>query len=321
MMDWFVDALLDSLKLLPFLILAYVLIELLETYMSKKVVSKKFYRGKFAPLVGAGFGIVPQCGFSVVATDLYSQKKISMGTLIAIFIATSDEAIPILFGKLGSANVGYTILILIATKFIVGVIAGYLIDLFVFAYKRKKTQTFSVETVEIEQHVEHEEDEHDHDHDHDDKKEESVHHKGCCGHDIEENKVHPAKQYILHPLIHTLKIFAYIFVVNVAFSALVYYIGESVITEFLTSAKYFAPLVATLIGLIPNCASSVVLTNLMIVGGLNLSACISGLIVNAGIAYTILFKQNKNMKANFAIIGIVSIISIAVGYLLMLIGL
>ena len=318
-MDWLVDALLDSLKLLPFLLLAYILIELLETYMSKKVVSKKFYKGKFAPLVGAGFGIVPQCGFSVVATDLYSQKKISVGTLIAIFIATSDEAIPILFGKLNSAKVGYTILILIGVKFVVGVIAGYLADLAVYGFKRKNIQSFSSETV-VEQH-EHEDPNHEHGDCEDEKEELSTHHKGCCGHEIEENKIHPAKQYLLHPLIHTLKIFAYILVINIAFSALVFYIGEDKITDFLISAKYFAPLFATLIGLIPNCASSVVLTNLMIVGGLNLSACISGLIVNAGIAYTILFKQNKNMKANFAIIGVVSAISIGVGYLLMLIGL
>lgn len=321
-MDWLVDALLDSLKLLPFLFLAYVLIELLETYMSKKVVSKKFYKGKFAPLVGAGFGIVPQCGFSVVATDLYSQKKITVGTLIAIFIATSDEAIPILFGKLNSAKVGYTILILIAVKFIVGVIAGYLVDLAVYGLRKRKTQNFSTEVVvknEEEKSIEHDHKHEEHEEDH--SEEISTHHKGCCGHEIEENKVHPAKQYLLHPLIHTLKIFAYILIINIAFSALIYYIGEDKITDFLTSAKYFAPLVATLIGLIPNCASSVVLTNLMVIGGLNLSACISGLIVNAGIAYTILFKQNKNMKANFAIIGIVSAISIGVGYLLMLFGL
>ena len=321
-MDWLVDALLDSLKLLPFLFLAYVLIELLETYMSKKVVSKKFYKGKFAPLVGAGFGIVPQCGFSVVATDLYSQKKITVGTLIAIFIATSDEAIPILFGKLNSAKVGYTILILIAVKFIVGVLAGYLVDLAVYGLRKRKTQNFSTEVVvkdEEEKSIEHDHKHEEHEEDH--SEEISTHHKGCCGHEIEENKVHPAKQYLLHPLIHTLKIFAYILIINIAFSALIYYIGEDKITDFLTNAKYFAPLVATLIGLIPNCASSVVLTNLMVIGGLNLSACISGLIVNAGIAYTILFKQNKNMKANFAIIGIVSAISIGVGYLLMLFGL
>ena len=308
--DWMLDALIDSAKLLPFLFIAYILIEFLEAAFSKKVGSAKFYKGKWAPLVGASFGMIPQCGFSVVATDLYSRQKITIGTLIAIFISTSDEAMPILISNMTSLKVLYLLLALIASKLVIGVVSGYMVD---FINNRIiKTKPVVVQN-----------DEHDHEHldqeNCDDACETAVH-KGCCGHDIEEDHVHPAKQYVLHPLIHTLKIFAYILVVNILFGLLIYFVGEERIAEFLTNAKYFTPLVACLIGLIPNCASSVVLTNLLLIGGLSFSACLTGLIVNAGIAYLVLFKQNKNQKANFAIIGVMSAIGIITGYVMMLFG-
>lgn len=315
-MEWLLDALIDSAKLLPFLFVAYIVIEVIESFTSKKVASKNFYKGKFGPLIGSSFGMIPQCGFSVVATDLYSKQKITIGTLIAIFIATSDEALPILFGNLTNAKIGEMILILILTKFAIGLASGYVVDIFANLINRKKKIPQLAEVKEENKtcEVDKEENEHEHEHEND------TVHKGCCGHSIEEDKVHPAKQYLLHPLLHTLKIFAYILIVNIAFSALVFYIGEENITSFLMNAKYFAPLFATLIGLIPNCASSVVLTNLLVIGGLNISACIAGLIMNAGIAYLVLFKQNKNMKVNFAIIGIMAFISIATGYIMMLCG-
>jgi len=307
--DWLLDALIDSAKLLPFLFIAYVLIECIEALTAKKVGSAKFYKGKLAPLVGASFGMIPQCGFSVVATDLYSRSKITIGTLIAIFISTSDEAVPILLSNLSSVKIVYMLLALIGAKLVIGVVSGYLID-FVTQKIIKIKPIESANDCPSDEHGEHNHPE----------TEEQVVHKGCCGHNIEEDHIHPAKQYVLHPLIHTLKIFAYILIINIAFSALVYFVGEERISDFLTNAKYFAPLFAVLIGLIPNCASSVVLTNLLLIGGLSFSACLAGLIVNAGIAYLILFKQNKNIKANFAIIGTMTAISVLTGYVMMLFG-
>ena len=316
-MDWLLDALIDSVKLLPFLFVSYIIIEVIESMTSKKVSSKNFYKGKFGPLVGSSFGMIPQCGFSVVATDLYSKQKITIGTLIAIFIATSDEALPILFGNLNNEKIAKIILILILSKFIIGLFVEYLVDIFAKLINKNKNNEINNKNIEekLEENNDHEHEEHEHNH------EEETFHKGCCGHHIEEDKVHPAKQYLLHPLIHTLKIFAYILIINIAFGALMNYIGEEAITSFLTSTKYFAPIFATLIGLIPNCASSVVLTNLLVIGGLNISACIAGLIMNAGIAYVVLFKQNKNIKINFLIIGIMAFVSILSGYVMMLCGL
>lgn len=308
--DWLLDALIDSAKLLPFLFIAYVLIECIETFTAKKIGSTKFYKGKWAPLVGASFGIVPQCGFSVVATDLYAKQKITIGTLIAIFISTSDEAIPILLSNMTSLKVLYILLALLAAKLVIGVVSGYMVDFVATKIiKTKPIASANCENSACEQH-EHEEI----------TEEQETTHKGCCGHEIEEDHVHPAKQYVLHPLIHTLKIFAYILIVNIIFGALVYFVGEDRISTFLTNAKYFAPLFAALIGLIPNCAASVVLTNLLLIGGLSFSACLAGLIVNAGIAYLILFKQNKNIKTNFAILGIMTFIGVLTGYCMMLFG-
>lgn len=303
-MDWFIDALIDSLKLLPFLFIAYIVIELAEVLMSKKAKSGQTYKGKWGAVIGASFGMIPQCGFSVVASDLFSKRKITIGTLIAIFIATSDEALPILFSEIGEPYVWLTILELVATKFAVGLVFGLVID---FIFRKQNAQKLACQIAEDNS-------EEDHDHEED-------HIKGCCGHNLEEDKIHPAKQYLLHPLIHTLKIFAYIFVVNVIFSALIYYVGEEPITNFLLNAKYFAPLFAILIGLIPNCASSVILTNLLLIGGLTFSAAIAGLIVNAGIAYLVLFKQNKNVKENLTIVGLVSLIALLTGYVLLVCGL
>ena len=324
-MEWLLDALIDSAKLLPFLFVSYILIELIESWTSKKVASKKFYKGNFGPLIGSSFGMIPQCGFSVVATDLYSKQKITMGTLIAIFIATSDEALPILFGNLTNARIAKIVLILILSKFVLGLICGYLVDILTHIINKKNT-TKNVEKInekldeKLDEKI-HDETAYDHHHDHNEHEDEDECHRGCCGHNIEGCKVHhPAKQYLLHPLIHTLKIFAYILIVNIVFSLMIYYIGEENITNFLTSTKYFAPFFATLIGLIPNCASSVVLTNLLVIGGLNISACLAGLIVNAGIAYLILFKQNKNIKVNFLIIGIMAFVSLVTGYVMMLCG-
>ena len=283
-MDWLLHALKHSAILLPFLFLSYVLIEVIENAFSKKI-NNKVFKGKAAPLVGASLGIVPQCGFSVVATDLYAQKKISVGTLIAIFIATSDEAIPILLSNLTNLSAVKNLVLLIVVKFVMAILMGYLIDLIVNKIQNKHTLTQQ----NIHDHAKHE-----HDHENEHTQEQSVH-KGCCGHDIEETKEHPAKRYLLHPLIHTLKVFAYILIINVIFELILHHVGQDALTQFLQSSYYFAPLIACLIGLIPNCASSVVLTNLLVIGGLSFSACIAGLIVNAGIAYLVLFKQNKIM--------------------------
>ncbi len=278
----FLHALKESGIILAVIFACYIIIELVETALAQKLQKTK----KWSPVFGSLFGLIPQCGFSVVATDLYSKKRLTMGTLIAVFIATSDEAIPII---LSNPNKILSILPLLAIKLAVGILIGYTVDLI---YKKSKQQIVANQPLD-----DHEESEH----------------IGCCDHSI-ENKTNGWKKYLLHPLIHSLKIFAYVFVITFAFALLVHYIGEDSINNFLQSSKYFAPLMATVIGLIPNCASSVIISNLYITNGIAFGTCVAGLIANAGLGIFILFRQNKNIKHNFIIVSILVATSLVVGY-------
>ena len=274
----------DTAITFAIILVCYIIIEIVETSLSQKLQKTK----KWSPVLGSLFGLIPQCGFSVVATDLFSKRHLSIGTLIAIFIATSDEALPIL---LSAPDKALMILPLLGIKLVFGILVGYLVDI---VYKKSKMQIHEHET-----HCEHT----------------PIEHKGCCDHSIENDKPKPFwKQYLLHPLVHTLKIYAYIFVVSFAFGLLVHYLGETKIASFLESSKYFAPLLSCLIGLIPNCASSVIISNLFITGGLSFGSCVAGLICNAGLGLFVLFKQNKNIKENLSIMSILILTSLIVGY-------
>ena len=287
MLEALIEAFVDTLKIFVVVYLVYVLVELFENKCSKKIASKD---KKWSPLIGAGIGLIPQCGFGVVATDLYSKKHITAGTLVAIYISTSDEALPILLSnpdKLGA------ILPLMVIKFLVAIIAGFIID---GVLSRRASKVFM-----------HADNCHEH---------ENVNHVGCCHHDIEENgqKMHWAKAYLLHPLIHSLKICAYILAFNILFGLLVYFVGEEAIADFLIKSGAFAPIIAVLVGLIPNCVGSVLVAELFVTAGLSFGATLGGLIANAGIAYVFLFKQNKDVKANICIVVTVTIIALVVGY-------
>ena len=313
----------DLAIVLPFLFVAYILIELLEYYSAKKLKHSKLLSNHLSTLFGASFGLVPQCGFSVVATDLYAQKKIKVGSLLAVYIATSDEAIPLL---LASPNKALSLLPLILIKFIVAIIVGYLVDIIFKKYNQKRINGLLIKTSKQTEEHDHEHKEHNNEENKPSSntliEENNEIHTGCCGHHIddEHQKHSKIKQFLIHPLIHTLKIFAFIFVVTFIFNGLIEWLGENKISNFLNSSKGLAPLVAGLVGLIPNCASSVVITNLYAIGGISFGALMSGLIVNAGIAFVVLFKQNKNIKENFAILGTMLSIGVMVGYIIQLIG-
>ena len=331
MWDVLLDAFLDTLKLSWLLLIFYILIELIEQKIAVKMHDK--LKSKYAVAVGAGFGIVPQCGFSVLASDLYSKKQITLGALLAVFIATSDEALPILFSSLNQKGVWLKLLMLIGSKLILALIAGYSVDLIVRAASKKKIKNDNVEVndnsnekrVHAHNHQhehsaekcenvlmdsaplnienEHIHDDHDHDHDdHNHEIEETVDiHKGCCGHHIDDTKESNVKKYLVHPLLHTLKILAYILIVNIIMGVLVHFIGEDRIAEFMSKSGVLQPILVTMVGLIPNCASSVIITELFLNNTISFGSCLGGLIVNAGLGLAFLFKANKNFKQNIAI--------------------
>ena len=288
------DALLDSLKVFPFLILLYVLIEIMEEKVSTSKQFLKYTNGKYATLMGAGLGLIPQCGFSVVASDLYSKKYIKMGTMLAIFIATSDEAVPII---LSNPTKAYLIFPLLGVKFVYAILVGYVVDWIYGVICRRRTV---VEIVPPETEV----------------ADENI--SGCCGHHVEEHR-DTFKKFFLHPLIHSLKIFLYIFVVNLALGSLIYYIGEDRVVAFMQNVTYLQPLLVPLVGLIPNCASSVLITQMLILKGITFGSAVAGLCCNAGIGLAVLFKENKNVKQNILVISILYLSSVLLGYIVTLI--
>lgn len=269
------DSFLDAAKLLPLLFAIYLLVEYLE-HKNNNFVHNLFLKSKKSgAFLGALFGTVPQCGFSVIASELFSKKAITAGTLIAIFIATSDEAIPILIAH---PDRFFDMLRLIGIKFVIAVIFGFLIDFFV------KTEVKSEETGE-EHHF----------------------HGNCesCEDGIFKSAV-----------IHSLKIFIFIFLVNIILGAAAEFISPFM--QFITDRPFLQTVIACLFGIIPNCAASVVLTELYIAGKITFSALAGGLCTGAGVGLLVLFRQNKNQKQNLAILGTVFLIGVFSGLILSL---
>ncbi len=284
MWDVVLDALKDSAIAAPFLLIIYVFIEFLEQNGKARAKTVKLLNGRAAPLVAGGVGLVPQCGFSVMATDLYMQKYLKLGTLVAFFVATSDEALPILLTN--EKTVG-TVWIVLVVKVVYAVALGYLINLF---DRRPLATDYTLTETGCCHHELHE---------HDD-------HQECEN----ESKWHKTWEFLKHPLLHTLKIFCYIFVVNTVFGLLLHFVGEQIM-QFASKLGFFQCFLTALVGLVPNCASSVVITGMYTEGIVSFSAMLAGLVSNSGIALAILFKD-KSWK-NFGIVGIMYAAGIVLG--------
>ena len=294
------ESLIDTGKILPVLFIVYYLIELLEYKCAVKFQNNKLLRGKASPAIGSVIGCIPQCGFSVVSTDLFSKNIISIGALIAVYIATSDEAIPIMMSNPESIP---WMLLLLAIKIVAGIAIGYLsMWLYRLIFKSKE-------------HHHKDEDGHD-EHDHDDHEhEELTTHSACCHHHVETKSFD-----WLHPLLHCLKISAFIFIINIIMGFITHiWVGEENLMAFLSASEWLQPILAVLIGLIPNCASSVALTELFLLGGLKFGALLAGLCVNAGLGIVVLLKQHKKWKENVFIFAMLVIPSLILGYALLFI--
>ena len=248
---------------------------------------------------------MPQCGMSVVASDMYIASHISMGTIVATFIACSDEAIPILLSGVKSGKDVLMILLVLLIKLFVGFIIGFMVDLFYHEHRKHN-----------ESPEDHEED---HEHIEEDTYDSTQVHVGCCHHHIEDSKESGWHKHLLHPLVHSLKIFIYVLIVNLIFGFIVYFVGEDSIINFLKANRYIAPILSTIVGMIPNCASSVVITELYMSECLSIGATISGLIMNAGLGMVVLLRKKSMWKKTFIIFSIMFITALVVGYTLCLI--
>lgn len=275
MLDIILDTVLDALKLLPFLFITFLLMEYFEHRVKNKSKNTIKRAGKLGPLFGSILGVFPQCGFSVAATNLYVTRIISLGTLISIYLSTSDEMLPILL----SEKVEFTFIIeILLIKILIGMTFGFIID----SFTRKE------ENIEIE---------------------EFCHDGHCdCEHGIFKSAVK-----------HTLNIIVFILIVgfflNLGFS----YLGEEKISQLFFKDSFFGPFISSLIGLIPNCGASVIITELYLNNVITYSSLISGLLTGSGVALLILFKVNKNTKDSLKIMGLVYFIGVISGLILQLI--
>lgn len=336
-LDVLLDALLDTLKLLPWLLIIYIAIELIE-HKTRLTGSNNRLNGKLGPLIGAATGLIPQCGFSVMAAKLFEQKYITVGTLLAIFLATSDEAFIIL---LSSGSGAVWLLPLIVLKIFVGVLAGYAADAIVKAVSgRRKPVSSSGEALDAaraektgcgaeirgaEGDHAHGACEHDHDHEHnheDDhehgahelflkKSEEQEFECTSCGRVHDEKR--PFRTYFLSPALHTLKVALFILAVNVILGLIIHAVSEEKFVAFMDRNLIAQPFITSLVGLIPNCASSVVITQSFLQGGIAFGSCAAGLCANAGLGFVVLLKNLREWKRNLALIGVCYLISVLVG--------
>lgn len=275
--------LIDSLKLLPFLFLTYLLIEYLEHRTSDKTKDVIKKSGKFGPFFGGLIGIIPQCGFSVTATNLYAGRVITLGTLIAVYLSTSDEMLPILISEGTNFSIIANILL---TKLIIGIIAGFIID--VVIRKTKKQQK-------------------------NDKQEK-------IGEVCEKEHCHCEQGILKSAIKHTISIFLFVFVISLILHIILDIIGEDTLSNFLMNQTILGPVIAGLIGLIPNCASSIVLTQLYLSGLINTATMIGGLLVNSGLGILILFRVNRDLKQNIKILILLYCIGVISGILLQILG-
>ena len=281
--EWIIDAITDSIHLLPFLFVIFVIIEILEFYFSDKIdhCIKKARRSSVA--VGSLASILPQCGFSVIASSLYSRKMITRGCLIAVYLGTSDETIPILLANPSKAHL---IIPIIGLKLFFAVTLGYVIDI----VSNKVGAEPEVAEISEDEKIE-------------------IHEEGCCNHNPDSRN---KRQLILHPISHTINIFGFILIITLILN---YILEHFAVTDMLATGthKYLQCIAAAIIGLIPNCAISIGITMMLIKGTITFSAAMSGLLSNAGLGLLVLLKNN-DFKDTIKVILLLLAISILCGF-------
>lgn len=282
MLEIIKDTLIDSVKLLPFLFITYLIMEYIEHKMkhkSKEVIKKS---GRFGPLLGSVLGIFPQCGFSVSATNLYAGRVITLGTLIAVYLSTSDEMLPIFISEAVSPII---ILKILGIKLLIGMISGFIIDLVISVFNKNKEKQNEEEEV--------------------------------IGDICEEEHCHCNEKGILKSaLSHTINIFLFIIIITFIINIAIYFIGEDTISNLLLNKPILGPIISALIGLIPNCAASVIITNMYLQKVISFGSMIAGLLTGAGVGLAVLFKTNYKIKENISIIALLYAIGVISGVII-----
>lgn len=277
LLDILKDTVADSIRLVPFLFLTYVFMEWLEHHTSDKTQKKIRTAGKSGPLWGAVLGMLPQCGFSAAASSFFAGRVITLGTLIAIYLSTSDEMLPVMISQ--AAPISMIAKVLLA-KVVIGAISGLIVEL---VYERLMHHKNS-----------------------------DIHIHEVC----EKEHCHCEDGIFLSAAKHTLRIFVYIFVIALLLNGAIALIGEETLAKAMSGVPLIGELTAALVGMIPNCASSVVITQLYLDKIIGAGAMMSGLLCNAGVGILVLARLNKDWKQNTAIIALLYVISVIWGVLI-----
>jgi hypothetical protein len=289
------NALIETAKMMPLLYIIYLAIEFLEYRWSHNVREYVQKAGNAGPAIGAVVGAIPQCGFSVVVAALYSQGLVTVGTLLAVLISTSDEAIPVILSHRDKAGM---ILPLIATKMGLGLLVGYSLDL--IYRRRKKAVLQHANAAELG----------------------SCHHNhaviedACCGHKVGDGR--SVKELIVHPLVHVAKISAFIFVITFAAGYFFSRIGSEDLARLLLQHSIFQPFATALIGMIPNCAASVAIAEMYLRGAISYGSTISGLASGCGLGSLVLLRENKSLRDTLTILGYLLLSSVTAGVVIQL---
>ncbi len=284
----------DSLKMLPFLLVAFLVLEYIEAKLEEKSSDVIQKAGKTGPVAGALFGLIPQCGFSVIGSNFYAKRVITLGTLIAIYLSTSDEALLIM---LTQPDRILDILLVMSLKTAIAIFAGYVIDLLL----RSRVN-------------EHEEECHHRHHSEDGcEDEELIGEEHCCSHT-------DWAAIIKCTLKRTISVFSFLLIANFIFTYAIELIGEARLQEFMLTNSIFQPFLTALIGLIPNCAPSVVLAQMFLDGAVSLGSVIAGLCTGAGAGLLVLFRVNRGLRHNIAITALLYLIGSTFGVLIQLIS-
>ncbi|MCI6304045.1 MAG: arsenic efflux protein [Blautia sp.] len=281
MTEIIIDSVIDSIKLLPFLFLTYLFMEWLEHKTGSAARNTIRTAGKLGPVWGGLLGVIPQCGFSAAASSLFTGRVITVGTLIAVYLSTSDEMFPIM---ISNAVPAATIIKILACKAAIGIISGLVVE-YVYTHVLKKQE-----------------------------KEMDIHE--IC----EEERCNCEHGLLSSALTHTLHVFVYIFLISLALNIIIGLVGEETLAGLFTGAPIVGELIAALVGLIPNCASSVVITQLYLEHIIGAGAMMAGLLVNAGVGLLILFRLNHDRKQNFRIIGLLYGLGVFWGIIIELTG-
>lgn len=279
MKEVILDTIVDSLKLIPFLLVAFLIIELLEHKLNNKTKNIITKSKKIGPIIGSLLGVIPQCGFSVMATNLYITRIITLGTLISIYLSTSDEMLIIMISEKVEISLILKILLI---KIFFGIIYGLIIDKII--NKNKKDKETNYELCD-EEHCD-------------------------CNHSI-----------LLSAIKHTLHITLFIFIITLIINTIFTLLGDNYLSKILLNNSILSPFITSLIGLIPNCAASVILTELYLNSTISLGALIGGLLTSSGSSLLVLIKNNKNQKENLSIILLLYALGVLSGIIIELISL